>query len=83
MSEAEVKQAEYAAGRRLSAIKMGVDKSLHGLTHVCQFSHSSFTGDDPRWKAVNDQAHRALAELLVLQTNLELIVGRLEKEVDE
>lgn len=79
----EQKQEQYAAGRRMSAMKMGLDRSLHGLTHVCTFSNAQFFPDDPRWKIVNDQAHKALAEVMILQAHFELIVGALHKEEKE
>ena len=80
---AEQKQEIYAADRRMSSMKMGLDRSLHGLTHVGMFSNKLFFPDDERWARVCEQAHKALAEVLILQTHFELIVGALHKVEEE
>ncbi len=73
--EDKLKQIEYITKRRIQAMKLGVDQSLHGMNNVSIFSRDEFWPGDEKWAAVHAQANRVLSEVMTLQILFEMIVG--------
>jgi hypothetical protein len=85
MSEAETKQEEYAKNRRENAIRLGVNSAIHGVTNISIFSDKAFWSvvEQPLMENVKNDSIGILADLMLLKTKLESVIGPEKKEEQE
>lgn len=76
-------QDEYAKTRRVYALRHGVEQAVHGISNVLTYSATELWDHDERWRQIQIQANRSLAELIVLRTNLDLLIDVEDKDEED
>lgn len=85
MTEGEVKQEDYAVNRRSNVIRLSVNNAIHNATNIGIFSNKEFwqEQDHQLWKSIGNDAHNILADLILLKTKIETIIGAVIEDEEE